>query len=107
MKREVLKALALKAKNRMIHKADKEGFVGAEAVNVKVISSDDEGFYRRVRQLLEDDENIINPIKRLMDESLMTKLDPRAKEKYLLETIDKYHETRKRIQREDACKFGC
>ena len=106
MKKEVLKALALKAKNRMIRRSEKSGFAQMDAVNVKVIPCEDDTFYRKVRALLEDDEDIINPIKQLMDESLMMKLDPRAKEKYLLETVDKYHEIRKRIAHENACKIG-
>lgn len=105
MKREVLKSLALKAKNRMIHKglgAD----LGSSEIDIKVIKSEDEIFENKVRQLLNEDENIVNPIKKLMDEALLLKLDGRGREKYLLETVEKYHEVRKRIERESALKYG-
>lgn len=105
MKREVLKSLALKAKNRMIHKglgAD----LGNGEIDIKVIKSEDEVFESKVRELLREDENVVNPIKKLMDEAVLLKLDGRGREKYLLETIEKYHEVRKRIERESMVTYG-
>ena len=104
MKKEVLKSLALKAKNRMIHKGQSLD-IDSE-VNVKVISSDDETFERKVRALLQDDQDMVNPIKKLMDETLLLRLDARGREKYLLETVDKYHAIRKRIEREQTYDYN-
>lgn len=98
MKKEVLKALALKAKNRMIHKKE-ESSVDSD-IDVKVISDNDDLFFSKVRALLEDDADIINPMKYLMDESLMLRMDARGREKYLLDTIEKYHRFRKRLESE-------
>lgn len=105
MKREVLKSLALKAKNRMIHKSQNDNFgLGLEGndLHIKIISSSDDLFYSKVRSLLEDDQDIMNPIKQLMDENLMMKLDPRGREKYLLDTVEKYHKFRKMIESDRA-----
>lgn len=109
MKREVLKSLALKAKNRMIHKGVEKDYgldiYGDDSVSIKIIDSNDDIFYNKVRSLLESDEDIVNPIKKLMDETLLLKLDPRSKEKYLLETVEKYHKFRKLISDENTKQY--
>ncbi len=104
MKREVLKSLALKAKNRLIHKKEGKDFIAEfdQAIDVKIITDEDEIFYDKVKALLEEDQDIINPIKKLMDENYLLRLDARARERYLLDTIDKYHKTRKMIEQERA-----
>ncbi len=104
MKKEVLKALALKAKNRMIHKKETGNglHVVDSDIDVKVISDNDDLFYSKVRDLLMGDADIINPMKYLMDESLMLRLDARGREKYLLDTIEKYHRFRKRLESEQV-----
>ncbi len=109
MKREVLKSLALKAKNRMIHKNGASGvpYTENEGLNIKVIKSNDDIFYSKVRMLLESNEDILNPIKQLMDENILLKLDAHGKEKYLLETVEKYHKFRKMIQEEKEYQYGC
>ena len=73
MKREVLKSLALKAKNRMIHKTATTNapYNENEGLNIRVIKSNDDIFLSKVRTLLENDEDILNPIKQLMDENLL------------------------------------
>ncbi len=109
MKREVLKSLALKAKNRMIHKNAPQGidYGQDEGLNIKVIKSSDDLFYNKVRALLENDEDILNPIKQLMDDNILLKLDAHGKEKYLLETVEKYYTFRKMIQEEKGYQYGC
>lgn len=99
MKREVLKSLALKAKNRMIHKnggslADNEG------LNIKIIASDDEKFIDKVKALIEDGDDIVNPIGKLMDDDVLLTLDANGRERYLLETVEKYHRAIKLIQKQ-------
>lgn len=107
MKKEILKDLALKAKNRMIHKNNAKTHEQISGVNIRVISETDDVFENKVRALLADDEDVINPLKYLMDESLLMKLDARAREKYLLETIEKYRETRRRLEKESVYTFSC
>ena len=89
MKGNMLKELAMRAKNRMMNKVSAKGF----EARIRVISEDDSAFVEKVRTILENEENSRNPLKILMDDKHMNKLDPSAKERYLLETIDKSKET--------------
>ena len=98
MKNDLLKALALKAKNRMINKNLRNTYCG---VDVKIINKNDENFYNKVKEIMNEDTYVCNPLKRLMDDNKLLKLDARGKERYLLETIEKYQEARRRIEREN------
>ncbi len=98
MKNDLLKALALKAKNRMINKNLRNTYCG---VDVKIINNNDENFYNKVKEIMNEDTYVCNPLKRLMDDNKLLKLDARGKERYLLETIEKYQEARRRIEREN------
>lgn len=84
MKGNMLKELAMRAKNRMMNKSG-----GVEA-RIRVICDDDSEFIDKVRQILENEENSRNPLKCLMDDKHLNKLDMPAKERYLLETMDRY-----------------
>ena len=97
---EVLKSLALKAKNRMIHKNNAYDEGSSEGLNIKIIEGEDSQFFEKVKALLNSSEDIINPLKKLMDEDVMLTMDARGRERYLLETVDKYHKAIKRLQRE-------
>lgn len=97
---EVLKNLALKAKNRMIHKNGASDFEGSEGLNIKIIAGEDQQFLEKVRSLIDSSEDIINPLKMLMDEDIMLTMDARGRERYLLETIEKYHKALKHIEKE-------
>lgn len=101
MKREVLKSLALKAKNRMIHK-NSAAMSDDEELNIKIIASDDQQFISKVKALMQNDEDIINPIGLLMDDDILLTLDASGRERYLLETVEKYHKALKYIQKERA-----
>ncbi len=109
MKSDLLKALALKAKNRMIHRNTIGKAYGYEdnapACPIKVIDEHDDQFYQKVQQLLGDNEGIKNPIKRLMNEEKFASLDPRSQEKYLLDTIEKYLKYRRMIEEENGSKI--
>lgn len=101
MKRDILKTLAMRAKNRMINKNLRNTYSNT---NVKIIKKDDERFTQKVRELLLRGEDIYNPIKLLMDESKLMKLDERGRERYLFETIEKYNEIREKMIAENgAC----
>ncbi len=98
MKREVLKSLALKAKNRLIRKEEED----LDSLHIRVIENEDKKFYEKVCSLLKDNEDIINPIKLLMDDNVLMKLDARGRERYLLETCEKYHKCRKQFEESRA-----
>ncbi len=97
MKNDLLKTLAMKAKNRMINKNLRNSYANS---SVKIIDSYDKNFYDKVREIMTQDEDIFNPLKRLMDEDKLMNLDSRGRERYLLETIEKYQKARRMIQNE-------
>lgn len=97
MKNDLLKTLAMKAKNRMINKNLRDTYANT---NVKIIDKYDKAFYEKVKEIITDNEDIFNPLKRLMDENKLMNLDPHGRERYLLETIEKYQQARRMIQSE-------
>ena len=99
MKNDILKALALKAKNRMINKNLRATYANT---NVKIINNQDVGFYNKVKEMITTDRDVSNPLKRLMDEKRLMNLDARGREKYLLETIEKYQEARRLMEKESG-----
>ena len=101
MKNDILKTLAMRAKNRMINKNLRDTYSNA---NVKIISKNDEKFDQKVRELVRSGQDIHNHIKKLMDETKFMNLDERGRERYLFETIEKYNEIRNKMLAENgAC----
>ena len=101
MKNDVLKTLAIKAKNRMINKGLRDTYAGS---SIRIIQSEDVTFYNKVKEMMNDNEDVHNPLQRLMDENKLMKLDARGKEKYLLETIEKYQHAKSLLEKERS--FG-
>lgn len=104
MKNDVLKTLALKAKNRLIHKTNVDNNF-MQDYRIKIIKSGDDVFYDKVKALLEKDVDVINPIKELMDEQLMQGMNSVQKEKYLFQTIEKYQKARSLLEDEKQLKL--
>lgn len=105
MKNDILKTLALRAKNRLIHKTDSEGSAPLKNdFRIKIIKSGDQVFYDRVKDLLARDEDVCNPIKELMDERLYSTMSAGEKEKYVLETAEKFARVRSMIEGEKELK---
>lgn len=95
MKRDnILKKLALKAKNKLISNNP------SSIIEYKFSQSDDAEFTEKVRQLI-NTEGTVNPIGQLMEEKVLFRLDERGKEKYLLETVDRYLKALKIIENEN------
>ncbi len=94
MKRDIIKMLAAKAKNRLMNKNLRNTYNNA---NIKVITDNDEDFYNKVKDMLNEEEFIENPLKRLMDDNKLMKMTPQQRERYLLETIEKYLSVRNKI----------
>ena len=103
MKNDVLKALALRAKNRLIQKGNPES-ERTKDYRIKIIKSGDEVFYDKVKALLERDEDVLNPIKELMDEKIYSSMTLMQKERYLLQTVEKYQKVKSLIEDEKALK---
>ncbi len=99
MKSDALKALALRAKNRLLNKGLRDTYSNA---NIKVINNRDEEFVEKVRDVLDREDAMTNPLKYLMDESRLLKLDPKARERYLLETIERYQNAKREIEKQNA-----
>lgn len=100
MKNDILKTLALRAKNRMINKNLRDTYNGS---SVKIIDNQDVKFMEKVKELVLNEQDLHNPISKLMDEKVLMNLDARARERYLFETIDKYQQARKKVLSEGIC----
>ena len=98
MRNRTIKNLAICAKNRLIQKSGKVVSPIADNVTFKIIMDKDEAFFEKVKNLLA--ENSITPIKELMDKKHYDGLDDFGKQKYLLDTIEKFQTTKRRIENE-------
>lgn len=99
MRNDILKILANRAKNRLMNKSLRDTYSNA---SIKIINNNDDKFYNKVKEMLTEDKNITNPIKRLMDESKLIKMNSLQREKYLFETIVKYNSARERFLKEEV-----
>lgn len=105
MKNDILKALALRAKNRLIRNTvEEDDKPNRSDFCIKIIKSGDQVFYDKVKNLLSKEENLLNPIKVLMDESLYSRMSAVEKEKYLLETAEKFARYKSMIEGEKELK---
>lgn len=106
---DALKRMAQMAKNRLrnkvrendnkaLLKSDKFKVLFGEGVEIKsrIITKDDAKFYLKVKQMLDENEDITNPISRLIDYKIYNKLDDEAKERYLFNLVGKYKEYKTR-----------
>ena len=110
---DALKRMALMAKNRLrnkvkennsrqIKKNDSYKVLFGEIVDIKsrLITKEDEGFYCKVKQILDEKENVFNPIARLIDYKVYNKLLPEAKERYIFNLVDKYKTYKAKYEQE-------
>ena len=101
MRNDILKIMANKAKNRLLNKSLKDTYPN---VSIKIISNNDDKFYNKVKEMLNKNKNVTNPIKLLMDENKLIKMNSLQREKYLFETINKYISARERFFKEELNK---
>lgn len=115
-----LKELSLEAKRRL-----KKGFwteIGREKQNINSPNTDDvnqyfdskimksikkEGeaeadrmFEERVREIVENEENISNPITLLIDDTIVERLDYNSRQRYLMSISERYNRVREEILRD-------
>ena len=93
-----LKNLAIRAKNRLLNKNLRNTYSNAE---IKIIEQDDQSFYDKVKEVLSNQDTVCNPLKYLMDESKMLSMDANGRERYLLQTIERYKNARLRLEKEN------
>lgn len=104
MRNRTLKNLAATAKNRLIQKSGNlVGPASTRNITYKLILNEDDDFFEKVKVLLE--ENSITPIKELMDKKRYDNLDEFGKQKYLLDTIEKFQEIKRKIEGEKTRKI--
>lgn len=60
----------------------------------------DEKLYIKVKDILENDENTLNPIGQLVDQTVYDSLDEANKQRYILELSAKFRELRERYYKE-------
>lgn len=91
-KNDFLKTVALRAKRRLVGKET------APNTKIKIITNEDEDFKSKVEFLLSQEDVITNPVHYLMDDKILKNMDDKAKERYLLSTIDKYNKFKEQIE---------
>ena len=101
MANRLLKDLAMSARNRLINRQN--GDVNKRTcynpnIKFKIISNEDIDFYEKVKNL--SDEDLVTPLKKLINDEYFSSLSRQAQERYLLQTIDKYTKFREKIRLE-------
>ena len=110
---DALKRMAQMAKNRLRNKVReidnkkcknkscfKVLYGGAVDIKSKIISRDDLKLYEKVKAILNEDNDVFNPIARLIDHKIYNKLETGAKERYLFEIVDKYKKYKEMYEEE-------
>lgn len=100
---DALKKMALMAKNRLrnkvrendnkaLQKGDRFKVLFGEGVDIKskIITKEDAKLYGKVKQMLDENEDIVNPLAKLIDYKIFNKLNDSEKERYLLVLVNKY-----------------
>ena len=101
MANRLLKDLAMSARNRLINRqnsdVNKRSYYNPN-IKFRIISNEDAEFYEKVKSLSDDD--MVTPLKKLINNEYFSSLSRQAQERYLLETIDKYTKFREKIRLE-------
>lgn len=110
---DALKRMAQMAKNRLRNKVnEKENkafknrgqfkIIYGDSVDIKskIITREDKKLYEKVKELLSQNEEVVNPIARLIDYKIYNKLDDTSKERYLFDLVNKYKKYKEKIYQE-------
>ena len=111
---DALKRMAQMAKNRLRNKVNENenkmikkrgGFIifqtGSMDIKSRIITKEDDKLYQKVVSILDEGE-VFNPLARLIDSKLYSKLDEPAKERYLFDLVDKYKRYKEKYEREQS-----
>jgi len=66
---------------------------------------EDELFLQKVREIIDNEEYINNPLKLLMNDEYLATLDYSGKQRYILELSDKYRKARDKIKLENSLRI--
>ncbi|MBE7082171.1 MAG: hypothetical protein E7378_00610 [Clostridiales bacterium] len=110
---DALKRFAQMAKNRLRNKVREQDIKASKGksnfkviygagvdVKSKIITKEDEKLYVKIRDMLDENVDIINPIARLIDYKVYNKMDTLSKERYLFEMVNKYKMYKTKYQQE-------
>ena len=98
MKNNMIKQLALRAKNRMMNRGSFEACYDAR---IKVIDNEDKEFVERVRKVLANENPVTNPMRQLIDEKSYMKISSSGgREKYMLDLTAKFLKAKEMIENE-------
>lgn len=110
---DALKRMAQMAKNRLRNKVnEKENkniknkgsfkIIYGESMDIKckIITKEDVKLYEKVKNMLDENFDIINPIAKLIDYKTYNKLDTLSQERYLLDLVDKYKKYKEKYLQE-------
>ena len=100
---DALKRMAQMAKNRLRNKVREKDnkkagsrsnfkviFGDGVDVKSKIITKEDIKLYNKIKEMLDENYDIINPISKLIDYKVYNKLDELSQERYLFNLVDKY-----------------
>ena len=112
---EALKRMAQMAKNRLRNKViEKENknfkskgtfkVIYGDNVDIKckIITKEDKKLYQKVKEMLDENLDITNPIARLIDYKIFNNLDTYSKERYLFDVVSKYKQYKEKYMNEKA-----
>lgn len=110
---DALKRMAQMAKNRLRNKVNEMDnksiksrgnfkILYSDGVDIKskIITREDIKLYEKVKEMLDKNCDITNPISKLIDHKVYNKLDERSKERYLFELVDKYKKYKEKYEKE-------
>lgn len=111
---DALRRLARQAKNRLGGRNYFEGKGNNKVLNggyladyklVHLSNKEEETFYQKVREILENDFDSINPLGKLADKSKLEQMNELQKERYIINLADKYLKMKERFEREREKAF--
>ena len=93
------------ANKRLVSEAQRARLIRdtASIIN-RAQAGEDEKLYERVCRILDEDEDVINPIGRLIEHDEYDSLDDGGRQKYILELSKKYRELKERYYAERLSK---
>lgn len=110
---DALKRMAQMAKNRLRKKVTENEnkkivnrgqfkVIYGDGVDIKskIITREDKKLYEKVKMIVDEQEEITNPISRLIDYKIYNKMDSLAKERYLFDLVDKYKRYKEKYKQE-------
>lgn len=116
---DALKRMAQMAKNRLRNKVvEKENknfsskrnfkiiYNSSSDIKCKIITKEDKKLYDKVKEMLDNNFDVVNPIAKLIDYKIFNKMDDLAQERYLFDVIEKYKKYKEKYVLEKLEKIG-